>query len=307
MVLLSIFVFCAETHPAFKIDMTDKDYAYYYGISLSELYLDWYGTNQTDIEKIDFMEHPRRSDNDTEFTEDDELMVPHPVLTTIDRVLVIFFTLDLIMRFVFCPRKRRFFANGLNISDLLSVLPFYIERIVEVIYIQEKYSRTVVDALFVLKILRIFRMMRLLRHYKGLQVLVLTLTHSWKEIILLTVFLFVSIVIFSSLIYFANKDANFSSIPKCFWWAVVTMTTVGYGDVYPTTNLGYLVGSFCTMTGVLVIGFTVPTLVNNFLLFYNHVEYRKEFVRHAEYRKEFEKRDRKPLRVPGIQVRTHRR
>ena len=53
------------------------------------------------------------------------------------------------------------------------------------------------------------------------------------------------------------------------------MTTVGYGEVVPTIDWGYFVGALCTITGVLVISFTVPSIVNNFLLFYNHVQYQR--------------------------------
>jgi hypothetical protein len=275
MVVLSIFVLCAESHPTFKREMTHKDYAHYYGISLQELYEDWYGINYTTGEYSDSQSLNRRNDSKFHDAGEEDLMVPQPAFVIIDVVLMIYFTLELVFRLVFCLKITRFFANGLNIVDIIAVLPFYVEYIVQAFNVKEIYSHGVVDVLFIFKIFRIFRILRLLQHYKGLQVLALTIKYGWKEMLLLAVFFFISIILFGSLIFFANKNNDFSSIPKCFWWAIITMTTVGYGDMYPTTDLGYLVGSFCALTGVLVIAFTVPMLVNNFMLFYSHIAYKK--------------------------------
>jgi voltage-gated potassium channel Kch len=58
----------------------------------------------------------------------------------------------------------------------------------------------------------------------------------------------------------------FTSIPYSFWWALITLTTVGYGDMYPVTEWGYVIGSLTAMFGLLMIGFSVPILVNNFII-----------------------------------------
>lgn len=92
----------------------------------------------------------------------------------------------------------------------------------------------------------------------------------------MSAFLLVGMLVFSSLIYYVDDHAIFTSIPHGFWWAIITMTTVGYGDMYPTTNLGYFVGSFTAMSGLLMIGFSVPVLVNNFIMYYKHVQFALE-------------------------------
>ena len=101
----------------------------------------------------------------------------------------------------------------------------------------------------------------------------MTIKTSLHELGMFFFFLLIAMVIFSSAAYYAEageKDSQFTSIPGAFWWAIVTMTTVGYGDVHPVGVWGKLVGTLCVIAGVLTIALPVPVVVANFNNFYRH-------------------------------------
>lgn len=184
------------------------------------------------------------------------------------------FTFEYLVRLMASPQKWPFVRSFLNVIDLLAILPFYVELGLKNTN-QQNFS---LAFLRILRLVRVFRIFKLSRHSSGLQILGLTLRKSLRELGLLIFFLAIGVVIFSSMVYYAENGADetlFQSIPDAFWWALVTMTTVGYGDMYPKTLWGKLVGSGCALCGVLAIALPVPVIVSNFDAIYKKYRSRK--------------------------------
>uniref|UniRef100_A0A3B5LMN1 BTB domain-containing protein n=1 Tax=Xiphophorus couchianus TaxID=32473 RepID=A0A3B5LMN1_9TELE len=200
-------------------------------------------------------------------------------LTYVEGVCVIWFTIEVVARVIFCPDKAEFFRSTLNIIDFVAIVPFYLE--VALSGLSSKTAKDVLSFLRVVRFVRILRIFKLTRHFVGLRVLGHTLRASTNEFLLLIIFLALGVLIFATMIYYAERigadpkdptaaaHTNFKNIPIGFWWAVVTMTTLGYGDMYPETWSGMLVGALCALAGVLTIAMPVPVIVNNFGMYYS--------------------------------------
>jgi len=254
-ILLSIVVFCVETLPHFSTSSAAV-------VSMSESNLS----------------HPV-DDAVTTTTEAVPAEVgggPHfgNPFFVIETVCIVWFTSELLLRFSAAPSRLAFTRNVMNVIDLVAILPYFITLATTFASTDGSGSSHAMPlaVLRVVRLVRVFRIFKLSRHSKGLQILGQTIRASMRELGLLIFFLLICVVLFSSAVYFAEADtanSQFHSIPDAFWWAVVTMTTVGYGDMMPVSVWGKLVGSLCAIAGVLTIALPVPVIVSNFNYFYH--------------------------------------
>ncbi|XP_050549673.1 potassium voltage-gated channel protein Shaw isoform X2 [Spodoptera frugiperda] len=204
---------------------------------------------------------------------------PHAAFFYIELVCNVWFTIELLVRFLVAPNLIEFVKSPVNIIDFIATLSFYMDVVVELTVVRQYVDKA--DILEFISIIKILRLFKLTRHSPGLKILVHTFKASAKELTLLVFFLVLGIVIFASLVYYAEKsqdnpDNQFKSIPLGLWWAIVTMTTVGYGDMAPKTYLGMFVGALCALAGVLTIALPVPVIVSNFSMFYSHTQARSK-------------------------------
>ncbi|XP_052261371.1 potassium voltage-gated channel protein Shaw-like isoform X2 [Dreissena polymorpha] len=259
-VVLSIFSFMAETtHP----------FEYY---TQHQVQITANQSNNSDeinvITSSNTSSTSQGDETDTQLTR-----TKHPALKIIDIICLSYFIIEYVARLTFSPKKLKHATSLLAVIDLLAILPDLIETIIYNAKPELKESVEAVGYITIIRVVRVLRIFRLVRHSAGLWILIYTLKASFSEFMLLFWFMTLGILVFSSLVYFVDDQTTFVSIPAGFWWALITMTTVGYGDMYPVTVLGKIVGSFCAMAGVLMIGFTVPSLVNNFMLYYRHIQF----------------------------------
>ena len=182
----------------------------------------------------------------------------------IEFIYIAWFTFELLLRFWASPNKIRFLKDPLNIIDIISISPFYmsiaLKNLPKNIVI---HTRAVQHMFTIFRVLRILRIFKLARHSESLKSLGQTISLSFNEFGILFLFLGLVVLLFSNLLYFAERDVpgtNFTSIPATFWWAVTTITTVGYGDIYPITTMGKIVGGFCCIAGVLVLAMPISVV-----------------------------------------------
>ena len=184
---------------------------------------------------------------------------------TFEIFCISWFTFEYVGRLLASPNKIRFVRSFLNLIDLAAILPYFITLPMD------STKAAPLSVLRVIRLVRVFRIFKLSRHSTGLRILGYTLRESSRELGMLMFFLLLGIILFSSGVYYAEvgeNESNFASIPDTFWYSLVTMTTVGYGDKVPKTPTGKLIGSLCAIVGVLTIALPVPVIVSNFEFFY---------------------------------------
>ncbi|KAJ8356863.1 hypothetical protein SKAU_G00196570 [Synaphobranchus kaupii] len=198
--------------------------------------------------------------------------VEHPVLEAIETACIGWFTVEYILRLLSSPNKVHFLLSIMNIIDFLAIIPFYVVLTLTYLGNAMMELSNVQQAVQALRILRIARIFKLARHSSGLQTLTSALKRSLKELGLLLMYMGIGIFLFSAMGYTmeqSHPETMFTSIPQSFWWAIITMTTVGYGDIYPKTTLGRCNAAVSFLCGVIAIALPIHPIINNFVIFYN--------------------------------------
>ena len=265
-IILSITVFCLETLPMYSVKMNNQK-----NITIN-------GTTQE--------------------IQGDAQMYRQPWFS-FELGCIIWFSFEYLMRLISSPSKWQFVKSFLNTIDLLAILPYFITLSVKA------ENTTPLSVLRVVRLVRVFRIFKLSRHSLGLRILGHTLRASISELGMLIFFLCLGVILFSSAIFYAEQGVNdqFESIPDAFWYSLVTMTTVGYGDKVPKTLIGKFVGSLCAIVGVLTIALPVPVIVSNFEFFYKRD--RMTFERNKYIASESQSKQNSPNTSPKQNSKNH--
>ncbi|KAJ7328171.1 hypothetical protein OS493_025044 [Desmophyllum pertusum] len=192
-------------------------------------------------------------------------------MVIIEGVCGIWFTVEFTLRLATCPSKQDFVKQIMNWVDFIAIWPFYVR-----IFTTNDYPygdpRIEYD---ILAICRLFRLFRFFKVNLGFQILKQTMIASSRELMLLVLLIMVPVIIFASCAYLAEKNVNpedFPSIIESFWWAIITITTVGYGDDVPKTPIGKVFGALCAALSIIITALPISIIGSNFSLYYSHAQ-----------------------------------
>jgi len=234
----------------------------------------------------------------------------------IEWVVSICFTIEYMIRILMCRDMWSYFIDLMNMIDFLAVIPFWIEWLS--IQITGGSSGGGGSLLRVIRVIRLARVVRLLKSNRFAEYLAIfskTLQQSMESFGLLVTIVFLETIIFASLIFVTERgvkdeetglwirsdgyETDFKSIPEAAYWCIVTMTTVGYGDQYPISIPGKIVGCITMFTGLLVIALPVIIVGGNFEQVYQ--DHRKSKELEDKRQKIIEKINRKELQTDALE------
>lgn len=169
---------------------------------------------------------------------------------TLEWIFTVAFTIEYVLRLVCIRQPLKYVFSPLGVIDLLAIIPTYLS-----VLVAGSQSLLVLRAL---RLLRIFRIFRLVHFLSEMRFLTMAIRSSLRKISIFILFVLTTVVILGSIMYLVEGRQNgFSSIPQSVYWAIVTITTVGYGDLAPVTPLGKFIASFIMLLGYGIIA--VPT------------------------------------------------
>ncbi|CAH8855391.1 unnamed protein product [Trichobilharzia szidati] len=214
---------------------------------------------------------------------------PSEGLVFFDISLNCLFTLEFLLKVLLAPDKPKFLSSIVSIFDMVILVSYWVYM--SLFYYYYYYpKKSVTDSeqmktelsgyLWLLNILSMTQALRILRVFKiskisrGLRVLILTVKKSIPELVLLGFLMMNGMFLFSSMMYIAEYRVNdtFPDIPQSFWWSIITLTAVGYGDMHPKGGAGYFVGSLTAISGCIVTGLAIPIVGNNFNTYYKYMK-----------------------------------
>jgi voltage-gated potassium channel len=172
-------------------------------------------------------------------------------LAVFEAFSVLVFTVEYVVRLWVARDRLRYVVSPMAVIDLLAVLPFYLPFLGVDLRVARSF-----------RLLRLFRLAKAARYVRAVRVFGGVVSSKREELVIAASVMVLLVICASSLMYYAEHEAQpqaFSSIPAAMWWSIATLTTVGYGDIYPVTPAGRLIGS---VVAVLGIGFfALPTAI----------------------------------------------
>ncbi|XP_067659212.1 potassium voltage-gated channel protein egl-36-like [Haliotis asinina] len=272
-IITSTLLIVLGTLPQFKSTLMKEHWREYFGEDYFEEFYDKIRLADEEADDEDVNEITERYNKTIDdilgnFSLPKDVHVKNENFEVVGYICTVFFTLELLLRLGCCPSLVRFFRSLLNIIDVLAVIAALGKILVEHVSVAEKFKHSHLDILEGMLVLRVLRLFHLTKHITGARVLVYAFKSSFSEVGFMALLILITSTVFGTLVYYVDSD-RMQTIPEGCWWAVITMTTVGYGDVTPSTAVSKGVGVLCACMGILVLAITMPLFVNNFITFYS--------------------------------------
>lgn len=208
-----------------------------------------------------------------------------PEMAVVELLSNTILTFDLILRFSISHQKKRFCRKPLNIIEFMIEILIFSFVSLEFLLDHEEAAKHTSHALSmllqILYSLRVFRIFRLIESCSETKMLKISLLKSKTEFLLFVTVLISFAFIFGSWIFWAEllNPQTFPTIFTGIWWAIVTMTTVGYGDFTPKSTLGYFVGVLTSIFGLILLAMPIATIASNFSKIYDCYNFRKSHLK----------------------------
>jgi len=224
--------------------------------------------------------HTDKSVREAESRSSETLDEHDDIFFVLESCFGLWFTAVLIIRSTTCPSKQRFWTRFLNWIDLLALLPNYLEIVLHIVNQEMRWTpsskmQPVQQAgYWISASLKIIRIFKLARYLHRMQILGRTIRKSLSELTTLLLIYIIGMLLFSTTVYFTeyselqpeDEHKSFRSITNDFWWAMITMTTVGYGDMIPVGSVTRIVTGICTLCGITLSTLPISVLGANFRL-----------------------------------------
>ena len=177
----------------------------------------------------------------------------HNILNISEWIITILFTIEYLLRLISVNKPLKYIFSFYGIIDLLSILPKYISLFV--------FGASSLAALRALRLMRIFKILKMNRFIGASTNFKRLLAVGKAKIIVFILFIIIFSVISGTIMYLIEGNVNegFENIPKSIYWAIVTLTTVGYGDIAPSTTFGQIFSSFIMILGYSIIAIGIVT------------------------------------------------
>lgn len=191
----------------------------------------------------------------------------------LNSITILWFTVDIILRLITWPKFLDYWKDYMNLLDIVSVLPFYIEMA----QWGNHNPGDSYDFLRALRLIRVVRVFKFVRHSESMMVILKAVVKARDELLVLFVSIFLFVITFGSIMFYLEQFAevdeavhgsgpntHFSSILMSCWWVLVSVTTVGFGDMYPVTTAGKFAGSIVLCLGIICLALPMTIIVTKF-------------------------------------------